>query len=375
MRARPGANRLAQVDTLRALAALLVACAHIWERFLPYSNASDTPVTKTWPRYFDFGITGVVLFFCISGFVIYGTLRGPREDAGRRFVISRFFRLYPAYWVSVAAGLIFIWWWRGSPITWPMVAGNVTMLPTILRQPQVMGLYWTLETELAFYLSCWLIWRLGWLEEARVLAVVVVALSLSWFAVKGATQAAGAPDEILGAWKNLPRHLGIMFWGAYFRVVYDETNSFRGALRRERKFWILLCLTIVILALGGARQFRFFIHPSRNWFSPYVVGPLLFWVWIGYLQIRTAALAWVGKISYSLYLFHLVVATPLVWFVARTSNPAWRGWPIALYLAPTLLLAVVVSAGVYYAVELPAIALGKRIAGRRGADPGVQAAP
>ncbi|MGI8436562.1 MAG: acyltransferase family protein [Chthoniobacterales bacterium] len=135
MTSSPKSHRLAHIDTLRAVAALLVACAHLWERFLPFSTSPQS--AKTWPRYFEFGITGVVLFFAISGFVIYGTLRGPREHAGRRFITTRFFRLFPAYWASVLAGLIFIWWWSGWPITPALIGSNLTMLPSIFSQPHV----------------------------------------------------------------------------------------------------------------------------------------------------------------------------------------------------------------------------------------------
>ncbi|MDP9004526.1 MAG: acyltransferase [Verrucomicrobiota bacterium] len=376
MTSRPtAAGRLAHIDSLRAVAALMVACAHVWEMFLPFTPQSARANSQTWPRYFDFGITGVVLFFAISGFVIYGTLKGPREDAGRRFIITRFFRLYPAYWVSIVAGLIFIWWWQNQPVTGAMVAANATMLPTVLGQPQVMGLYWTLETELAFYLSCWLIWRIGYLNDARFLAWLVVGMSLAWFAVKGAKQLGVVPDDINGGWKNLPRHLGIMFWGAYFRIVYDQTRGFREAIRSNRKFWMLVGLTLVILSVGGTRQFRFFIHPDRNWFSPYVVAPLLFWIWVAWLRVRARPIAWLGQISYSIYLFHLIVAAPLVCWVALSGNTYFRGWPIACYLIPVLLLTIAVSAGVYYAVEWPAIALGKRLAGTRAKGDGIQAAP
>jgi peptidoglycan/LPS O-acetylase OafA/YrhL len=372
---RPGADRLAHIDSLRALAALMVACAHVWERYLPVARQSPGPVGQTWTRYFELGITGVVLFFAISGFVIYGTLRGPREGAGRRFVITRFFRLFPAFWLSVVTGLIFIWWWQNWPITWPMVAANITMVPDLFGQPAIMGLYWTLGTELVFYLSCWVIWRLGLLENPRFLAGLVVALSLVWFAVKGAKQIGVVPEDVSGAWKNLPRHLGIMFWGAYFRIVYDETKGFRESVRQNRRVWILAALTAVILVAGGSRQFRFFIHPGRNWFSPYVVAPLLFWIWVAWLRVRVPVMAWLGRISYSIYLFHHSVMTPLACWVALEANASLRGWPTGFYVLPTLLLTIAVSAVVYYLVELPAIACGKRLAGRRVTDAGIQAAP
>ena len=178
MHARPASNRLAHVDSLRAVAALLVACAHLWQRFLPFAHPDQMTFEKSWPRYFDFGITGVIVFFSISGFVIYGTLRGPREGAGRRFVVSRFFRLFPAYWASMVGGLIFIWWWQGLPITGALVAGNATMLPTSFQPQQVMCLYWTLENEVAFYRWCLFNWRVGALARPPVPAGLVVGVSL-----------------------------------------------------------------------------------------------------------------------------------------------------------------------------------------------------
>jgi peptidoglycan/LPS O-acetylase OafA/YrhL len=372
---RPAADRLAHIDTLRAVAALMVACAHIWEKFLPVGPQTPDSLGKSWTRYFEFGITGVVLFFAISGFVIYGTLRGPREGTGRRFVITRFFRLFPAYWVSVVTGLVFIWWWQGWPITGRMVAANFTMVPDLFGQSPVMGLYWTLGTELTFYFACWLIWRLGRLEDPRFLAWLVIGLSLAWFAVKGAKEMGAIDNDISAAWKNLPRHLGIMFWGAYFRIVYDETKGFREAVRRHQKVWTLAGLTLVILAVGGARQFRFLIHPTHNWFSPYVVAPIIFCLWVVWLRVRNPALAWLGRISYSIYLFHHVVMIPIAGWVAGNNGAAFRGWPVVCYLFSTLIITIAVSAAVYYAVELPAIRLGKRLAGRRAIDLGTQAAP
>ena len=352
----------------------MVACAHVWEAFLPFASQSNA-TGKSWTRYFEFGTTGVVLFFAISGFVIYGTLRGPREGTGRRFIIARFFRLFPAYWVSVLAGLVFIWWWQGWPITWPMVAANFTMVPEFFGQPPIMGLYWTLSTELVFYFCCWLIWRLDWLGSARIVAGLVVGFSLAWLAVKGAKQLGAIGDDLSASWKNLPRHLGIMFWGAYFRIVYDDTKGFRESVRRNRQVWTLVALTLLIVLIGGPRQFRFLIHPSANWFSAYVVAPLLFCLWVAWLRIQNRLFAWLGRISYSIYLFHYMLLFPLASWVAWESNGALRGWPLPLYLLVILLITIAVSAAIFYAVELPAIAMGKRLTGRRAADLGIQAAP
>jgi peptidoglycan/LPS O-acetylase OafA/YrhL len=98
-------------------------------------------------------------------------------------------------------------------------------------------------------------------------------------------------------------------------------------------------------------------------------------MWIAWLRVRARPLAWLGKISYSIYLFHLIVMTPLAYWVVLEGNTALRQWPTVCYLIPTLLLTILVSAGVYYAVELPAINVGKRLTGRRAMESGTQAAP
>ena len=129
------------------------------------------------------------------------------------------------------------------------------------------------------------------------------------------------------------------------------------------------------MLIGGARQFRFLIHPSTNWFSAYVVAPVLFCAWVAWLRVQNRLFAWLGRISYSIYLFHHVVMIPLFSWVAWESNAALRGWPLPMYLIITLLLTIAVSAAVFYAVELPAIAVGKRLAGGRATELGTQAAP
>ena len=371
---RPASERFTHIDTLRAVAALLVATTHIWEDYLPVARGGADPNSPSWVRYTEIGFVGVLVFFAISGFVIYGTLRGPREGAGRRFVVSRFFRLFPAYWVSMAAGLVFVWWWQGQTVTGPLVAGNATMLPVLFGQPQILNSYWTLETELVFYVICWLLWRGGWLENERVLAGLVVGMSLAWFAFKGLKGIGVLPGDTSAGWKNLPRHLGVMFWGAYFRIVYDQTDGFRQELRNNPKVRLLIILTLVVMVVGGPRQFRFFVQPSRGFLMPFVTAPLLFWAWVAFGRVRNPVLAWLGKISYSIYLFHLVVLFPFLFWIAHGGGSPLSGRPVAVYVVPILLLTVVVSAVVYHLVELPAIKLGKRLAGRRAAM-GVQAAP
>ena len=361
-------HRFAHIDTLRAVAALLVFLAHVSERFSPFARARGRGLSfPVLARVFKFGRLGVLLFFIISGFVIYASLRGPRAHAGRRFVLTRFFRLYPAYWLSLAVGLLVFWWYRGQTFGPVLILANATMLPRLLHAPLVLGVYWTLETELAFYALCWALWRGGWLENRRVLVGLVVGLSAAWLVLCVLFQTHVLPANVPTSWKALPHHLAIMCWGAFFRVVYDETDGFRAAVAGNAQVWLLAGLGLLLMSLEGPKGFHVSPGPLLIGPSAYVVAPVLFALWVAVWRVRWGALAWLGRISYSFYLFHLVAAVPLVVWLQRTPDAAWRGRPLALYMGAAFVLTTALSALVYYTLERPFIALGKRLTPVRAA--------
>jgi peptidoglycan/LPS O-acetylase OafA/YrhL len=292
-------------------------------------------------------------------------LRGPRELAGRRFLISRFFRLYPAYWLSLAGGLLVFWWFRGQTFGAYLILANATMLPRLLHAPLVLGVYWTLETELVFYALCWLLWRGGWLESRRILIALIIGCCAAWLAQRGLVRADLLPPNFPAPWKAMPRHLALMFWGALFRVVYEETDGFRAAVAGNRQVWLLAGLGVLLMVLDGPRGFRFSARAPFAAPSAYVVAPLLFAIWVAVWRVRWGPLAWLGRISYSFYLFHLLIAVPLVTWLGSQAHAAWRGGPLVLYIGAAFVLTTALSALVYYSVELPSIALGKRLAAAR----------
>jgi peptidoglycan/LPS O-acetylase OafA/YrhL len=90
-------RRLLELDALRGIAAIAVVCFHLG---LSYQEESH--------KIFNLGVTGVDLFFIISGFVILMTLEKTKN--WQDFIISRASRLYPVYWVcvSLTAALMFL---------------------------------------------------------------------------------------------------------------------------------------------------------------------------------------------------------------------------------------------------------------------------
>jgi peptidoglycan/LPS O-acetylase OafA/YrhL len=88
-------GRLHELDVLRGLAALCVVVSHYTSYSARY--LSGAPFGVLVPTIY--GFYAVLLFFMISGFVIYFTLE--RSRTWQDFAVSRVSRLYPAYWTAL----------------------------------------------------------------------------------------------------------------------------------------------------------------------------------------------------------------------------------------------------------------------------------
>lgn len=84
--------RLQSLDIVRGFAALAVVLYH-YSVMLPHFAPGAQPI----PFAFSRGGYGVHLFFVVSGFVILMSLE---RSTARQFLVSRFTRLYPVYWLA-----------------------------------------------------------------------------------------------------------------------------------------------------------------------------------------------------------------------------------------------------------------------------------
>lgn len=139
-------NRLLELDALRGIAALAVVIFHYFYRYNTIYGHENLP--SDWAY---FGQLGVELFFMVSGFVIFWTLN--RVDKPLDFLVSRFSRLYPAYWLSVIITffIVAIFTLPGREVSLTQAILNLLMFHEYLKIPHVDGVYWTLTVELTFY--------------------------------------------------------------------------------------------------------------------------------------------------------------------------------------------------------------------------------
>ncbi len=167
-------NRLLELDALRGIAALAVVVYHYFYRYNELNNRPDAIINLVY-----FGKYGAQFFFIISGFVIYWTL--SRVEKPLDFLISRFSRLYPVYWVAavITFSIVAVSGLPGKKVSIYDAAGNLLMFHEYFRIPHIDGVYWTLTVELTFYfwifilyLSRQLKWAEYWMFPVLTVAVL-----------------------------------------------------------------------------------------------------------------------------------------------------------------------------------------------------------
>ena len=358
-------RRFTNVDAMRGLAATLVVWIHVSEIWAKSHAHLSTDLLYRTADYFGVGRIGVLLFFCISGFVIPSSLYGSRGEGLCRFAVRRFFRLYPAYWLSIPLGLVTSWYFCSRPITPTLVLGNLTMIPQWLHIEMIMGHYWTLHLELFFYLTCGAMFALNLLKSEAALLSTGLILHVGFVIGLGShylTKYTGLhflndfPLSLMFYTSNL----GIMFWGTLLRLRFDGkilSKAGNGWLWLVPLFW---AVGLPIMGLFG----RYVLHnPNVEIIRfPLTAGVaiLLFLCGLKLPGTTNRFALYLGAISYSLYLFHPVVHA-LVW---KTISICFGNVEVSMgiVLLVSYSTAVFFATLIYQWVELPSQRLAKRLA-------------
>ncbi|SES28585.1 Peptidoglycan/LPS O-acetylase OafA/YrhL, contains acyltransferase and SGNH-hydrolase domains [Pedococcus cremeus] len=333
---RARAGRLRVLDGLRLFAALSVLAFHFTARDSYAWGMSPWEKFPQLSRVTQYGELGVNLFFVISGFVILMTAWGRSVES---FSISRVTRLFPAYWVSVAATallLIFVVPDSGVDV-WEAIA-NLTMMQDAIDIRHVDGVYWTLWVELRFYLLMGLLLVWG-LTRARVISLIVL-----WPLVAALVHTTDqALLSSLLIWNYAP-YFGV---GMALFLIYREGGS--------AFHWMLVAYNwAFIVGLTGR------YHPSgpltKTHYQPSLLVQItLITVCIGLVALCTTDAAqkiewrWLttaGALTYPLYLLHEHWGW---YFISRLREFTPAYVTLALVTGACLLMAWVV----HVAVERP----------------------
>jgi peptidoglycan/LPS O-acetylase OafA/YrhL len=305
------------LDGLRAISILLVMAYH-----LPLA----VPVLPG-------GFIGVDVFFVLSGALITRLLLARGEIALGAFWWRRLRRLYPAMIAMLVTTLIasaFVFPKSVLPTTARdagFCAVYLGVLPALWGKVRFFGHAWSLSAEEIFYLAWPLVLIAIRRTRARVLFAVLVILASEarrltlWFVDV-------APSQRI--WVGLDTHAGAIAIGCIVGIAAHE-----GWHRRIDRalVWIapVALGAILILARIADRRTTWYAvwgYPLAAIASAIVVARLFA---APARALSIAPLVWIGRLSYSLYLWHV----PIFTFGDELK------WPLPVSVAVSIGLAVV----------------------------------
>jgi peptidoglycan/LPS O-acetylase OafA/YrhL len=347
-----------QLDGLRGYAASGVIIYHCFGNLLKVpplleSSSIHDAFARALVAIFN-GDAAVQLFFVMSGAVLMSSLQRSREAPWmivRRFAIERFFRLFPALIVCVLVTAA-LWYAIGSPPSVEAVVDNL-----MLYQPAIVGQTWTLNAEvlaIPFILASYLVFRSRGLVWLLVLdaALLTMARHLPHHDVLYFLRAS-AYCFVLGM--LIPTPLGrrvatllpsSMLWLVMVLMLFVPhlTSSYVNSTNTVRETLAACVVTMLFYKQGGA---------IGAWFErPHAV--------------------FLGRISYSLYLFNILFLILLAWWLPTLLE----NFTItrALLLGSVVLLGTIPLAAASQAmIEQPTIQLGRCLTGRRPPLPELRA--
>ncbi len=350
-------NRHLGLDVLRGVAVLLVLVAH-----LPAGPASVVVQACQMT-----GWIGVDLFFVLSGFLVSGLLfrehqRNGRLDVGR-FLIRRGLKIYPAYYAFLAVTLVgFVV--ANAELGWVSAGSHVVYLQNYLflvstKPPDLWGHTWTLAVEEHFYLllagTFWLLARRRSANPFPAVPWICLGTSAVCLGLRAASMQ-WLPHSYATHYSPTHLRLDSLTTGVAFSYLL---HYHRDATTRLVRSWTLP-LASVGLAMFLGLPLTVELHSTRwMWtygFSLVALGGVLLVAVVVVRDWSSIALlrpvAFVGRCSYSVYLWHGVALLPVGLYhfvVLRTGVPpgmpayvgvciAYVGTAIALGVAATRLV-------------------------------------
>jgi peptidoglycan/LPS O-acetylase OafA/YrhL len=289
-------KRLQELDALRGIAVILVVIFHI------------TMENKQPKGILALGVTGVDLFFVISGFVILLTLE--KTQSWQDFIVSRFSRLYPVYWFSVTIIAILMLVTNfvdtqpsiGMPIKY---LANMTMFQNYFKINDLDGVFWTLKVEMVFYLFMLVIFMSKNIRNIEIISCIALLPVIGYHLLLN------TKFHVLHM--RLENHLPLlghfpMFFAGilFYKMKFEKINWYRYLL-------IVLCFIIqYILFFDGGRSYYFISQPEYG-----LMLTVYFTLFILYGVNRLSFIVnrvtlFLGNISYSLYLLHGFIGSEVV---------------------------------------------------------------
>jgi len=309
-------NRIPSLDGLRTISISLVVVGH-WAELRYHSDVAGA-----------FANLGVRIFFIISGYLITTLLLKEHEKTStirlREFYLRRAYRILPAAMAFMLPVFVIFWHY----LRWYHMAAAALYLANFdFSHPWFLGHLWSLGVEEQFYFL-WPTVLKKWYGHRVPILVTMIALAPLYRVACHLLGLHGRADE------TFPAVADILAMGCLLAI-------FAQRLPRIKAAWALVMLFPVMLVPVYVGELRFHITPLLLFvlwpvMHISIAGLLLYAVQTPYIILNVRPAVWLGKISYSLYL----------WQQLFVYGEHYRPWYYVF-------LAVGLASASYYVVDNP----------------------
>jgi exopolysaccharide production protein ExoZ len=338
---------VANIQALRAFAAMAVVWHHLETRINSEMDGPHMGFT---------GMSGVDVFFVISGFIMFHTTNGSGKTAAQ-FWLDRFIRIAPLYWL--ATGLVVALCLLGlhPNATKALDGGDVVAALAFFPDVRadgvpytVLDVGWTLVFEAWFYLLFGLAFALRSQGKAlAALSVLFGALAL----VRGF--APGLPFA-LEYWF---RPITLEFAAGGALALLWRSRAVAGLSQRVLRVggWVLLSVGLVALLIGGWRlgwrlnhdfELRLIVFGAP---AVMIVAGALALEKVG-VTVRSPFVLLLGAASYSIYLCHQFVVEGIEKLAGVIVHQVTLPIDLGMILVG-LVTAAALGIGIHRHIELP----------------------
>jgi peptidoglycan/LPS O-acetylase OafA/YrhL len=276
-------KRIPSLDGLRAISIVMVMLGHL----VKWKHVS-IPVVHA------YGALGVHVFFVLSGYLITNLLLEEHERSSsislRNFYMRRAFRIFPAAFVflAVVVGL----YWR--EMSWTHVAAAVFYVANMdVTRPWIFGHLWSLSIEEQFYL----LWPFTLKRLYRYRVAILICVFIATPVFRTLMYALKSRGALAGSLPSVADQLAIGCLLAIFAKRLPRIPA-----------WVAFVMTLAAVLIPWYPA----TTPTRTVFMLFILRPLLHVsiagivlhvIQVPYIALNWGPVAWLGKISYSLYLW------------------------------------------------------------------------